>query len=228
MNAIGGYLQLELNDNKTIFHDNAIAVNSGRNALEYILLSNKLYKKIYMPYYICDVILQPIKRLKIDYEFYKLTPDFEPDLGRLKKNEVMIYVNYFGIMNQRIKNVLRNYKNVIVDNSQAFFAKPITNVPSFYSPRKFFGLPDGGFAYTSKQINIDLKRDKSITKFSHLLKRWEDGAAAGFDLFKRNEAKLNNKPLHTLSIMTERLLRNINFDSVLKEGTKIFIFCIIN
>ena len=46
MDSIGGYFQLETNDFGSIFHDKAIAVNSGRNALEYILLSNN-YRKIY-------------------------------------------------------------------------------------------------------------------------------------------------------------------------------------
>ncbi len=32
-NAIGGYFALELNDFGSVFHDKAIAVNSGRNAL---------------------------------------------------------------------------------------------------------------------------------------------------------------------------------------------------
>ena len=34
MNPIGGYFELELNDYGSVYHDKAIAVNSGRNALE--------------------------------------------------------------------------------------------------------------------------------------------------------------------------------------------------
>ena len=40
---IGGYFGLELLDNGE-FHKNAIRLNTGRNALEYILQSNR-YKK---------------------------------------------------------------------------------------------------------------------------------------------------------------------------------------
>ena len=63
--AIGGYFELELNDFGTIYHDNLIKLNSGRNALEYILIQEG-YEKVYVPYYTCDVTLQPLKRQNID------------------------------------------------------------------------------------------------------------------------------------------------------------------
>ncbi len=224
MNSIGGYLELELSDNKTVFHDKAVAVNSGRNALEYILLSNKFYKKIFVPFYSCDAIVQPITKLKLDLEFYALSADFTPAIKELKKNEALIFVNYFGMMNKKLKRIIKKFNNVIVDNSQAFFAKPIGKTPTFYSPRKFFGLPDGGFAYTNNKINVNLERDKSIDRCGHLLKRLEDSPESGFKDFKQNDAKLANLPLHKMSITTERLLRNIKFRNVLKIRNENFMF----
>ena len=61
-NEIGGYFQLELNKDRE-YHDKAIALNTGRNALEYILRA-KIFKKIYLPFYTCDVLLEPLKKLK--------------------------------------------------------------------------------------------------------------------------------------------------------------------
>ncbi len=75
--SIGGYFELETNDFGTVFHDQAIAVNSGRNALEYILL-NKNYSKVYVPYYSCDALLQPLQSLNIDFEFFFLDREFLP------------------------------------------------------------------------------------------------------------------------------------------------------
>ena len=46
MNAIGGYFGLEL-DKENEYHSEAIRLNTGRNALEYILISG-FYKKIYL------------------------------------------------------------------------------------------------------------------------------------------------------------------------------------
>ena len=148
----------------------------------------------------------------------------EPEIENLGQNEFLIYVNYFGIMNHKLHKLIKKYRNVIVDNAQAFFVNPITNVPTFYSPRKFFGLPDGGLAYTNKKIHIKFGRDKSSGRFGHLLKRLEDGPEAGFNLFKQNDSRLNNRPLLKMSNITEMLLRNIKYKPILKRRNENFIF----
>src|SRR5690606_27110463 len=153
MKSIGGYFELELNDFGGIYHNKAIDVNTGRNAFEYILRSNKKLTKVLLPYFVCDVLLQPIKKLNLEVEFYGLDNAFLPKVNSVKKNEVILYVNYFGIMNKNIKNISNRFENIIIDNSQAFYANPIKNIPTFYSPRKFFGVADGGFLYTGKRIN---------------------------------------------------------------------------
>lgn len=214
MDAIGGYFELELNNFGSVWHNNAIALNSGRNALEYILIQNT-YSKVYIPYYTCDVILQPLIRQNIKYEFYFLQKDFTPDIPKLAKNEVLLYVNYFGIMIDIVKLLINKYANLIIDNSHAFFEMPYKNTPVFYSPRKFFGLPDGGFTYTNNN-ELNLERDNSEDKISHLIKRIENGAEMGFEYFKQNEAKIENIPLRRMSLLTEQLLKNINFENIRK------------
>lgn len=208
--AIGGYFELELNDFGSIYHDNLVALNSGRNALEYILIQ-KGYKKIYVPYYTCDVTLQPLKRQNVDYEFYFLDKDFYPKNLALKDKEALLYVNYYGIMNKQVKKLSENYDNLIVDNSQAFYERPLPNVDTFYSPRKFFGLPDGGFASCNGNKEIHLKRDNSLNRMSHLLKRIDLGAENGYEDFKMNDHKLDNLALKKMSRLTEKLMYNIQF-----------------
>ena len=66
MKEIGGFFELELPQKKE-YHSKAIRLNTGRNCLEYILKSNN-YKKIYIPFYICNSILEPIRKLNIEYE----------------------------------------------------------------------------------------------------------------------------------------------------------------
>lgn len=210
---IGGYFELELKDNGTVYHDSAIMLNSGRNALEYILLNEK-YKKIFLPYYTCDVTLQPFKRQNIEFEFYKLNECLLPELVNVDNNEALFYVNYYGLMNNKIHSLSKKYKNIIVDNSQSFYTMPIENIPTLYSPRKFFGLPDGGFAYVpnSKEYNLDY--DKSEDRISHLIKRIETGPESGYVLFKENDTKLDNLPIGKMSRLTKRLLKNIDFRQV--------------
>ena len=46
MNSIGGYFELELQRGKE-YHEHAVKLNTGRNALKYIL-KVKEYEKIYL------------------------------------------------------------------------------------------------------------------------------------------------------------------------------------
>ena len=172
MNEFGGYFELELN-NKPLFHKNAIALNSGRNSFEYILLANE-YKKVYIPFYTCEVILEPLLRNNIEYEFYYINENLEPifDYNKLYDNIAFLYTNYFGLKNNFIKSISGNCTNLIIDNSQSFFSLPKLNEDTFYSPRKFFGIPDGGYVYCKKRLYKTLEFDiKSIERMGHLLKR---------------------------------------------------------
>lgn len=65
---IGGYFSLEINDGWERHHG-ALRLNAGRYALEYILKARK-YRKVYLPYFICNSVLQPIERHGVAYEFY--------------------------------------------------------------------------------------------------------------------------------------------------------------
>lgn len=221
-NAIGGYFELELNDFGSIYHDDLLALNTGRNALEFILIQQG-YVKIYIPYYTCDVTLQPIKRQNIDYEFYFLDKDFYPKNVALKDKEALLYVNYYGIMNNQLKRLSDKYSNLIIDNSQAFYEKPLKNVDTFYSPRKFFGLPDGGFASCKMNIEMKFEKDISQDRMPHLLTRIDKGAESGYAQFKENDKKLDNLPIKEMSSLTERLMRNISYENIKNVRKQNFI-----
>src|SRR5258708_38630843 len=143
---IGGYFELEIKKREE-FHKNAISLNSGRSCLDY-LLSEKNYKKIYLPYYSCKSLLDIIKKQKLKYEFYSIYSSLMPILNKkLAADEVLLFINYFGLLNKYVTKEVAKYTNVIIDNSQAFYARPLDGVDTFYSPRKFFGVSDGGYLY---------------------------------------------------------------------------------
>ena len=130
MKSIGGYFEIEL-DEREEFHKNAIGLNTGRNALEYILCAKK-YKKIFIPFYTCDVLLEPIKKLNLPYEFYSINHDFEPvfDFKSLDSDEAFLYTNYFGLKEEYI-NRIANFQNLIIDNAQAFYSRPVEGIDTF-------------------------------------------------------------------------------------------------
>jgi len=209
--AIGGYFSIQLPLTEE-YYPSLIKLNAGRNALEYILRVNR-FSAIYIPYFTCDTILEPINKLAIPYHFYtvdkNLDPifDFEPE-----PNECFLYTNYFGIKQQTIKNLANMSINLIVDNSQAFFSKPLVSIPTFYSCRKFFGVPDGSYLQSDIISSSKFERDISSPKMSHLLISIDQDIEKGFEIFKKNNDLLSNNPIRKMSHLTQRLLQSIDYE----------------
>ncbi len=223
MKAIGGYFELELRKGEE-YHKNAIKLNTGRNALE-LILNVKQYKKVYLPYYTCDAILEPFNKLKIDYEFYSINEVLEPlfNYNNIKGNEGFLYTNYFGLKDFFISSLSAKCINLIIDNSQAFFSKPISNIPTFYSCRKFFGVPDGSYLYLDGLSEYNFPQDYSLDRLIHLIKRIEFGAEEGYNDFISNEKCLIGKPIMQMSKLTEALMCNIDYESVRTKRIENFL-----
>lgn len=224
MNPIGGYFELELRKGVE-YHKGAIRLNSGRNAFEYILRARG-YKKVYLPYYTCDVMLEPINKLKLEYEYYHVNEQLDPifNFKKVGEEETFIYTNYFGLKRQIVKKLSNSCPNLIIDNSQAFFEKPLAGIDTFYSPRKFFGVPDGAYLFTDKFLQTELSRDNSVARFSHLIKRIDEGAEAGYPDFQANNDALKGQSIKEMSSLTKALLCNINYDKVIKIRKQNFLF----
>lgn len=214
--SIGGYFSLELKNNQNYhFGDNFVELNSARNCLEYILIA-KQYSKIYIPYFTCQAILEPIKKTKIDYEFYDVDNNLEPifDFSKINIREAFLFTNYFGLKDKYISSLSQKTENLIIDNAQSFYSEAIKGVDTFYSPRKFFGLPDGGILYTDKKITESFQTDISYNRMSHLLKRLDLSAEEAYEDFRVNDESLDNQPIKFMSNLTKNLLSSIDFEFV--------------
>lgn len=224
MNPIGGYFGLELN-NLEHYHNDALRLNTARNCFEYVLRIRQ-YKKVYIPYYTCEVMLEPINKLELQYEFYQINELLEPSvLPLLKSNESFLYTNYFGLKQRYVKCLAANYGNqLIVDNSQAFFAKPIDGIDTFYSARKFFGVADGAYLYTDKRMDVKLEQDVSYERMSHLLKRADIGAEAGYKDFRENDDSLCNQDIKRMSKLTESILASIDYKAISQKRRQNYAF----
>lgn len=211
MKSLGGFLELEAN-NGNHYHPNSFAVNSGRNALK-LLLQNSSIQEIYVPFFICQVVVDVIKGLNINLCLYDIDEQFEI-IGDIPKDSCLLYVNYFGIKQDYIEQL--SHKQLIIDNSQAFFAKPLNGNHSFYSPRKFFGIPDGGYLATDLSIkNWDqLSTDSSEDRFTHLLKRVELGPESAYGDFTHNENIINNLETLRMSKLTTKMLHSVDYERV--------------
>ncbi len=209
--SIGGYFGIEINDLGSLYHDKAIALNTGRNSLEHILNCKK-YKNVYIPYYTCDVILESLIKSNTPYTFYHIDENFFPQISTINTKEALLYTNYFGLMDNNIRVLKDKFFNIIIDNAQAFYDMPYSNIPTFYSPRKFFGIPDGGFVYNASELSKnEYTIDKSYNRFSHLLKSIEENKELSYDDFKQNDASLNNQPIKQMSALTKKILKGIDY-----------------
>jgi hypothetical protein len=212
--SIGGYLELELR-NGAAYHRDAIALNSARNCFGLILQSRRP-TKVYMPKYTCDVMLEPLERLGIEYQFYAIDEKLEiRDEINIGATELLVYTNYFGTKNNYSYELCRSLKDkAVIDCSQSFYFSSIDDSHAIYSPRKFFGVADGGYVITKEAKSDDFPVDTSYGRMEHLLRRIDNGAEDAYDTFKLNDASLVGQPIKRMSRLTEKILQGVDYESV--------------
>ena len=219
---IGGYLELEHFNSKE-YHSDLLALNSARNAFLYLLKSKKI-KKVYIPYFLCDSVYLLCKQHGFEYDFYSINPDFTPKFSiELGSDEYLYVVNFFGQLSDDCLTELKNkYKNIIIDNVQAFFRKPLKNIDTLYCCRKFLGVPDGAYLSTDSILSEPLEIDKSKDRMIHLLGRFEESASEYYKVFQENENAFEDLPLRRMSKLTHNLLSAIDYDYVIKSRNRNF------
>jgi len=217
---IGGYLELETYG-ESLYHKDPVLLNSGRNAFRYIIRAFDI-KTLFVPYYTCPAIWEAAKAEHCNMVFYDIDINFLP-AREFPEDAFILANNYFGACRDNIKRLSEKYKNLIVDNAQSFYSVPY-GIASFYSPRKFFGLPDGGMLYCEKLINEPLIEDVSFERMSHLLKRYDLNARAGYDDFRDNDALLSSQPIRQMSKLTKSLMGNINYERSREKRNGNFAF----
>lgn len=223
MKEIGGYLELE-RYNGSIFHEKAVALNCGRSCLSYLIKTKKI-KKLYLPYLCCDTVAQPCRRFGVEIERYHIDVEFRPVFDKKLETDEWIYIiNYYGqISNDEVEVWQKKYSRVIFDNAQAYFQKPLTDVNTLYTCRKFFGVADGAFLYTKERIN-DLVRDESFERMRFVLGRYERTANEFYKESVANNEFFSVEPVKTISELTKNLLRAIDYPAVEKQRTENFVY----
>ena len=214
---IGGYFELEL-PVKQEYHLEALALNSGRFCLEYLLRCKK-YKKVYVPYFTCDSALEPIRKLNIPHAFYHIDTTYHiVDSILLKKDEALLYTNYWGLMDDYCLELYEKYgQQLILDYTQAFFSKAIAGCDTFYSCRKFFGVPDGGYLYTDIIFDFKIQTDESYKRIDSLIKRIDLSPEAGYVDFQKTSELFHDMPIRYMSKFTKRMMAGLDYLAISKQ-----------
>lgn len=218
IDAIGGYFGLADRDLENGHYPvDGVRVNTARNALEYILRQLPDVKTIYLPFYTCEAVIEPLQKLALSYHFYHINMRLEmaEDIP-MGEGVYVIVNNYFGIKDEYVAKMAKRYgEHLIVDNAQALFASALPDVKAIYSARKFVGVADGGFATGVSELPIAMYEEDSTQHDSHLLIRKEYGAEAGFQAYRQNEKQLDNQPIRRMAAATGNILTHIDYKKVI-------------
>jgi len=223
MKEIGGYIELETY-HLPMLHENAVHLNCGRNCLAY-LIKTKEIKKIRLPYFLCCTVKNICEKYGVKIRYYHIQENFEPENIKLDEGEWIYLVNYYGqISNQQMMKLKEKYKNVIVDNAQAYFQMPVKNIDTLYTCRKYFGVPDGAILYTNRLSQEELLQDESFQRMNFLLGRYERTASEFYSEYVDNNKQFGDEPIKIMSRLTYNLLHAIDYDTVQKRREDNFIY----
>jgi hypothetical protein len=227
INPIGGYFELELPESSGHFYSQALKFQSARAAF-YALIETGKPQRVWMPKYICDSMLLPLQALKIEVVFY----DLNEQLGvchsvQLSENDWLLYVNYFGMCNAQEVDLLKRFNpnQLIFDHAQAFYAPPRNCLATIYSPRKFFGVPDGGYLVTELPvIEPETIDTQSVSRCTHLLQRLDGDIAAGYKSFQTTEASFDDVLPRKMSTLTSKMLASFDYQVIKNKRNANFQF----
>ena len=225
---IGSFIELDIPDNGEYFQqDNDLArLNAARTGIFHALrLLN--CSTIYLPYYLCSSVRDFLIRKGIKIYYYNLTNKFEPIVDKQEPETAILIVNYFGILSHSyLTKISSKYKNVIIDNCPAFYNLPIEGYFNVYSPRKFFGVPDGCYVVgkNAKQFVEEYQKDYSSGTSAFLLKRIESGSSATYAERMLNETRINTSDILQMSALTQVLLGGIDYERIRAKRKENFDF----
>lgn len=224
--AIGGYFELELPDGLGELYPESNRYQSATAAF-LALLMRCGPSRVWLPWYICSSMTSAPQALGIPVEEYAINNAFDiRDRLPLKKDDLLLYVNYFGVCDRHVDNLLEHYPadQVVIDCAQAFFSAPRKCLATIYSPRKFFGVPDGGYLVSKVDLPaIGGDDDGSIRRCTHLLKRLGEEPESGFADYRAAEASLRGQSPKNMSRLTRRLLESIDYRLARRRRNRNFL-----
>lgn len=221
---IGGFFEFELSKGNNEYHSDAIKLSTGRACISYILKKTRC-QKVFLPFYCCDALFEPMIEVGVEFEFYALNENLElNEVMSLSEGELLIYCDFFGIKSNYAKQLYSIYKEkLILDETHSFFKAGIIADFSFTSARKYFGVPDGAYLLSSDFIgecNFPRFNDISV---KHLVDRLVGKQNVAFKEYQEYESSLDSS-IYAMSIVSELLLSHVDFEEVRKARNQNFQF----
>jgi hypothetical protein len=211
LKPIGGFFELELPSASSGYHPDALALSNGRACMSWILSYEKP-SRVFIPFYTCDALFEPMERLGIEIEYYPIDLTLNPiDLPRPQKGELLIVINYFGLKNQLVQELSENIgRRLVIDDTHAYFNKGYAKSYSFTSARKYFGVPDGAYLYGADKSRQRIERNADIS-IEHNVYRLLGFQEEAYKKYLTYERSLSGE-VKGISILSEKLLSQIDYE----------------
>lgn len=216
---MGSFIELQFLKGMEFYNQekNIARLNSGRVAI-YHAVRCLGCDTLWLPYYQCNTVRDFLKCKNICIRYYYIDKLFNPiDLNQ-KKGEAVLFVDYFGIMSRkRMAELANEFDNVIIDNSQAFFCKPLDNCMNVYSCRKFIGVPDGAYVIgRNAEMYVNEYPQCFSSDTSHfLLQRIEYGCEGkAYENRRLNERRIDSEDIMQMSKLTHAILNGTDYQFI--------------
>lgn len=211
-NGLGGFLGLDQDTLGSNPCPAAIAdMANGRSSFAAII---ELVRpsKVYLPWYICPVMLDVLENAYVEYEFFPIDETLHPVLpDQVLDTDVVVLVNYFGICGATIDELAKQLSaNVVIDNAQAFFYQPADQTWAFNSARKFFGVPDGSWLFGKSEPDL---RERASCSTDHLEFRNRQDAYQRYTHAERSQLITQKR----MSLITRALLGHTDMVAVAQQ-----------
>ncbi len=218
MKEIGGYFELEHYQGQEYYPD-LFKFNLGRTAITHFLKEVNCHE-LYVPAFLCDSVTEACRREGIVLREYHINADFTPRSEELPTPPLgediwILVVNYYGqLTDETILALKEQYDHVLFDLTHAFFQRPIPEIDSVVSVRKFLGVPDGAYLKTRRTIAMPQETDQSHLRFSHLLGRFEESAGVHYEEMLQTANSYHTAPARLMSPLTSNLLRSFEYERI--------------
>lgn len=144
---------------------------NGRSAFYLIIkkIKEKKIRSIYVPYLICESLIEVLKKEKININYYDIDKNFNEKLSKIDKNCALLKIHYFGLRKSKSLNTLFKSKKLVIieDFSHYIPSKKILEGNrsfKFMSLRKLGLSPIGGWTNVNEK-----KRIRKLNKFKEFI-----------------------------------------------------------
>jgi hypothetical protein len=232
---IGGMFGLQaMPDSQAItppfIKDQNILFTNVRSGI-WFLVDQLAPSKVWCPSYLCQTILNAVKKCKTEINFYEMNYDLAIAslnwLDEIEQGDLVILIDYFGFNCDPIcaKKVKERGAWVLEDASQALLSTNTGQFSDFvlYNLRKFIGVPDGGVLWVNCDIQfnnnlVEPPADWWLEAFSASLLRREfdihGGTRKWFDLFRKSEVNAPIGPFSMSELSRMLMLNNFNYSFI--------------